>query len=661
MSLISDHKERTAPLTGQELAIIEDEDGLRGIRTELLKGLPGDKGNPGTVAIGSVTSVKHGSPASVTNSGTDTDAVLDFVLVEGPEGPMPDLASPGPIGGTTPDAGTFNQLNIKATSSAATLGPELVTNGTFTGNADGWTLGQNWAYGTNNVVLTLDAATEGKLSQTISGIESGALYLVTWTQTHSVANNGTIQAALGGLFAGSAVSFPTANAGSLTAVVFATASGDLELSFTPSQASGGTGTITLDNISVKELIAVETAAKIFDAGDINTTDIRVRPISGCTFMGKDAGAGQSSGVDNTGFGNQCMRGLTTGQRNSAFGRAALSFNATGEYNDAFGWASLYFNRGSSNTAFGAQSLYSCNVGSQNTAIGRSALNGCTNGSLNVGVGRLAGHTDITANTLKTASFCTFIGAQSGFGSTTQYDGATAIGYRAKVTSANTVVLGRTTDNTVIGATGDDGSGDKLQITGKARASAGGRFGSATDNFSISASGHVTLNGAATYWDDMLVEMRESLKGTNAKPDWDATNLGLLFPQNDPSEFIMLNLQLPHRWKEGSTIFPHVHIHQAANQNPVFKLDYRWINFGEAVPATWSTYVMDSLATAYTSGTISNILKGAGISGAGKTISSILQMKLYRDDNVYAGDVLAMSFDIHIECDSLGSNAEYTKS
>lgn len=44
MSLISDHKERTAPLTGQELAIIEDEDGLRSIpveklRSEVLDGL----------------------------------------------------------------------------------------------------------------------------------------------------------------------------------------------------------------------------------------------------------------------------------------------------------------------------------------------------------------------------------------------------------------------------------------------------------------------------------------------------------------------------------------------------------------------------------------------------------------------------------------------
>lgn len=39
-------------------------------------------------------------------------------------------------------------------SKPAALGTELVTNGSFTGNANGWSLGANWAYGSNNVVHT---------------------------------------------------------------------------------------------------------------------------------------------------------------------------------------------------------------------------------------------------------------------------------------------------------------------------------------------------------------------------------------------------------------------------------------------------------------------------------------------------------------------------
>lgn len=35
-------------------------------------------------------------------------------------------------------------------ASPAVLGPQLITNGTFNGNADGWTLGTGWSYGDNN-------------------------------------------------------------------------------------------------------------------------------------------------------------------------------------------------------------------------------------------------------------------------------------------------------------------------------------------------------------------------------------------------------------------------------------------------------------------------------------------------------------------------------
>jgi hypothetical protein len=36
----------------------------------------------------------------------------------------------------------------------AVYGPELITNGKFTGNADGWTLGEGWTYDDNNVTFT---------------------------------------------------------------------------------------------------------------------------------------------------------------------------------------------------------------------------------------------------------------------------------------------------------------------------------------------------------------------------------------------------------------------------------------------------------------------------------------------------------------------------
>lgn len=169
-----------------------------------------------------------------------------------------------------------------------------------------------------------------------------------------------------------------------------------------------------------------------------------------------------------------------------------------------------------------------------------------------------------------------------------------------------------------------------------------------------------LEGETTAWDDLLMPLQSGRQGVLNKPDFDAADGVYLFPQNDPSEIIYFNVQLPHRWKVGSVVYPHVHWHQAANQAPVWKVDYRWADIGGAVGA-WQTYTMDVLVKTYTSGTMHQISNNStGISGAGKTISSILQCKLYRDDNVYTGDAGAVSFDVHIEVDSFGSDTEFSK-
>jgi hypothetical protein len=172
--------------------------------------------------------------------------------------------------------------------------------------------------------------------------------------------------------------------------------------------------------------------------------------------------------------------------------------------------------------------------------------------------------------------------------------------------------------------------------------------------------NVVLAGTATVWDDLVMPLLAGKQGQTDKPVWDATNGGYLYPQNDTSHILYLNAQLPHRWKFGSAVFPHLHWHQAVNQTPVFKMDYRWSEIGGAVPAGWTTYTMSSKVATYTSGTIHQISYGAALSGTGYTMSSILQIKLYRDDNAYTGNLLATSFDIHYESDTLGSNAEYVK-
>ena len=62
-------------------------------------GPQGPAGQAATIQIGSVTS---GDAPAVTNSGTETAAVLDFVLQQGPEGPQ-GPAGPSKQGVAVPD------------------------------------------------------------------------------------------------------------------------------------------------------------------------------------------------------------------------------------------------------------------------------------------------------------------------------------------------------------------------------------------------------------------------------------------------------------------------------------------------------------------------------------------------------------------------------
>lgn len=83
--------------------------------------------------------------------------------------------------GSTPDPGTdgFLPQGIADFSpgSGSQLSSELVTNGTFTGSASGWTLGGGWSYGTNNALFTylgVELVTNGSFTGSAAGWTLGS-------------------------------------------------------------------------------------------------------------------------------------------------------------------------------------------------------------------------------------------------------------------------------------------------------------------------------------------------------------------------------------------------------------------------------------------------------------------------------------------------------
>lgn len=149
-------------------------------------------------------------------------------------------------------------------------------------------------------------------------------------------------------------------------------------------------------------------------------------------------------------------------------------------------------------------------------------------------------------------------------------------------------------------------------------------------------------------DDLRFPATRLMLGATNKPDFDYTNIGLLFPQNDPTEAVYIIAQLPHDRVVDSPLEPHVHCRLTKAGQPVFKIDYKIYNpNGSTVPTSFTTYTMNSNTATWSSGTISNMVYGASeISGVGYGDSAIMIIKLYRDDNVYVGDILVDEFDIH---------------
>jgi hypothetical protein len=191
------------------------------------------------------------------------------------------------------------------------------------------------------------------------------------------------------------------------------------------------------------------------------------------------------------------------------------------------------------------------------------------------------------------------------------------------------------------------------------------------NHVIEADGTVRADGAATTFDDILVPFTQAKQGSNSKPDFDFTNVGLLFPQNDALEKIYLVVQIPHSYKLASSIYPHIHWQQTSSSFPIWKMDYKWFNIGDPIPGSFTTIQTNTGVKTYSTGSLHQVSSfgeisgaanstGGGLSPIAKGISSILLIKLYRDDNVAIGDVLGFQFDIHYEKDTEGSRDEFEK-
>lgn len=200
------------------------------------------------------------------------------------------------------------------------------------------------------------------------------------------------------------------------------------------------------------------------------------------------------------------------------------------------------------------------------------------------------------------------------------------------------------------------------------------------NMIIEADGTLRFDNAATVWNDLMVFPDATTKGGSNPPDWGTTfmkNAGgtskgvflWMFAPNQEEE-LHFTIQIPHDYKVGSDIYPHIHWTTAAGTpsgtNVVWGLEYTLIAVGGTFPNT-VTILTNTLIPecGIPTGTGQHLISPfSPVSGTGLGISSVLVCRLFRAAlgaaDTFPNDVGLLGFDIHYEQDTQGSRDQWTK-
>ena len=204
------------------------------------------------------------------------------------------------------------------------------------------------------------------------------------------------------------------------------------------------------------------------------------------------------------------------------------------------------------------------------------------------------------------------------------------------------------------------------------------------NFAIESDGTMRLDNAATVWNDLMVYPDATTRGGSKTPVWGGqsstafkknsggTSQGVflwMFSASTEQE-IYFCVQIPHCYKVGSAIYPHVHwttiTGTPSGTNVVWGLEYSVVAIGGSFPLTniiYTNTVISQIGTP--SGTGQHLINSfPSISGTGIGISTIMVCRLFRavedSNDTFSNEVGFLGFDIHYESDTQGSRSEFVK-
>jgi hypothetical protein len=198
-------------------------------------------------------------------------------------------------------------------------------------------------------------------------------------------------------------------------------------------------------------------------------------------------------------------------------------------------------------------------------------------------------------------------------------------------------------------------------------------GNGINDTKIEADGTIMFEGNATVWDDLRVAPDAgSSSATLGYLPGEASGGQIYYFRDDKDlETLTFQVQLPHSYKEGTNIYPHIHWtpFKSESGNVEWNLDYTWVNYDSGTPlvfpaTTTSTVVATGPFTLRTHLIASLTSGGVGLDGTNKKVSSILICRIWRDSrnaaDTYQDDAGLLSLDFHFQIDTVGSRGEFTK-
>lgn len=232
-------------------------------------------------------------------------------------------------------------------------------------------------------------------------------------------------------------------------------------------------------------------------------------------------------------------------------------------------------------------------------------------------------------------------------------------------SGSITYLTSTSDDLALGGT--DSSAPFFFDTGSSKLYVDNlRVGGTSDYLEITSSGQLVFSGNATVWDDIRVPVTSAKAGGSKVPGFEkfkdngSGSQGVFTYMFDASqeEELYFTVQLPHSYKPGSDIYPHVHWTTTSNNtgNVRWGLEYTWSTTSSVFSnSTILTATSAASGTAYTS----QYTAFSAISGTGKNESSMLVCRVFRDaddsGDTHADDTALLEIDFHFEKEKMGTD------